>query len=372
MKLGLGLYRHMLTQDNFRFARQAGATHIVAHLAGYMRETNLPGQSEYGWGRSDNRGRLWTVEQIADLKRAIEAESLTLEAIENFDPSHWYDVLLDGPNKQQQLEDLKTMIHRVGEVGIPIIGYNFSIAGVWGWTKGPYARGGATSVGFTGEEVETPIPNGTVWNMVYDRNAAPGYIDAVRPEQLWDRFEEFLHEVLPVAEEAGVRLALHPDDPPMPTLRGTARLVYQPKLYQRVLDLHPSPSNTLEFCLGSLQEMAPDEVFGGDMAKIVDHYGAQDAIGYVHFRNVKGKVPRYHEVFVDEGDIDMIGVLRLLKKNGFEGVLIPDHTPQMECDAPWHAGMTYALGYMRAALRLIEAEDWTQYPKHDLEQRKGA
>ena len=77
---------------------------------------------------------------------------------------------------------------------------------------------------------------------------------------------------------------------------------------------------------------------------------------YVHFRNVKGKVPRYHEVFVDEGDLDMFQALRALHRVGYDGVLIPDHTPQMSCDAPWHAGMAYALGYMKAALQTIESE----------------
>ncbi len=79
-------------------------------------------------------------------------------------------------------------------------------------------------------------------------------------------------------------------------------------------------------------------------------------LGYVHFRNVTGKVPFYRETFIDDGDIDMIRVLRILKKNHYDGVLIPDHTPQMSCDAPWHAGMAFALGYMRAALQIIENE----------------
>src|SRR5690606_20282899 len=156
---------------------------------------------------------------------------------------------------------------------------------------------------------------------------------------------------VPVAEEAGVRLAAHPDDPPMPTLRGTARLVYQPQYYQRLLDLKPSRANALEFCIGSLAEMTDDDIYD-----VVDQYSRQDALAYVHFRNVRGKVPRYHEVFLDEGDVDMIRVLRILKRNGYDGVLIPDHTPEMACAAPWHAGMAFALGYMRAALTMLEAE----------------
>lgn len=356
MKLGLGLYRHMLTGENFRFARQAGATHIVAHLVDYFnQEPRIPTSTStgMGWGISDNRERLWTLEELRDLKAAINAEGLELAAIENFDPSHWYDVLLDGPRKQEQLENIKTIIRRLGQAGIPCMGYNFSMAGVWGHVQGPWARGGAESVAFLGPEgpAETPIPNGMVWNMVYDPEAPPGTVGTITHEQLWQRLADFLEAVVPVAEEAGVRLAAHPDDPPMPTIRDTARLVYQPDYYQKLLDLQPSYYNGLEFCLGSLAEMSE-----GNLYEVIDQYSQQGKVCYVHCRNVQGKVPHYHEVFIDEGDIDMIRSLRILRHNGFDGVVIPDHTPQMSCAAPWHAGMAYALGFLKAALMMIERE----------------
>ena len=144
-------------------------------------------------------------------------------------------------------------------------------------------------------------------------------------------------------------LAAHPDDPPLPMLRGQPRLVYQPHMYQRLLDRKPSVRNALELCLGTMAEMTE-----GDFYAAVESYGRQGRIGYVHFRNVTGKVPRYREAFVDEGDIDMLRVLRILRATGFEGVLIPDHAPQLTCGAPWHAGMAYACGWMKAALRAVE------------------
>src|SRR5262245_39402442 len=128
MKLGLGLYRHMLTPENFRFAKQIGATDIVAHLVDYFREgALLPAASSTGsgWGVTQNQSRLWTVEELTDLRTAVEAEGLRLAAIENFDPSHWSDVLLDGPRKAEQLANLKTIVRNVGKAGIPCIGYNF-------------------------------------------------------------------------------------------------------------------------------------------------------------------------------------------------------------------------------------------------------
>ncbi len=272
-----------------------------------------------------------------------------MEAIENFDPAHWYDVLLDGPKKKEQIENLKQLIRNVGKAGIPVFGYNFSLAGVAARTQGAYARGGAISVGMEGKADDSPIPNGMVWNMVYDENAPQGILPKIGHGELWERLQYFLDEILPVAEEAGVKMAAHPDDPPMPYLRETPRLVYQPDMYQRLIDMRPSPSNTLEFCLGSISEMTE-----GDIYEATDIYSKQHKISYIHFRNIVGKVPNYKEVFVDEGDIDMFKILKILKTNNFDGVLIPDHTPQMTCDAPWYAGMAYAMGYMKAAIILIE------------------
>jgi mannonate dehydratase len=356
MKLGLGLYRHMLTRENFQFARQAGATHIVAHLVDYFKggarnpKDNQPTGTEQGWGLAGDPKRLWSAEELRDLRQAIEAEGLRLEAIENFDPAHWHDVLLDGPKKSQQLENIKTIIRNLGKAGIPIMGYNFSIAGVCGRTTGPYARGGAMSVGMEGP-LDEPMPKGMVWNMVYDANAPKGLVPPITHDELWHRFENFLNEVLPVAEEANVKLALHPDDPPMRTMRGQPRLVYQPQLYQKVIDLNRSPANVLEFCLGTIAEM-PE----GDVYPAVEQYSRQRRLAYVHFRNVKGKAPFYRETFIDDGDLDVLRVLRLLRRNEFKGVVIPDHAPQMSCAAPWHAGMAYALGYLGAALQVLDNE----------------
>jgi len=356
MQLGLGLYRHQLNADHYRFARQCGCTHLVIHLVDYFRSSrsNKPGDQpvgdDSGWGLAGDASRLWTYEELSAIKCDINAAGLQLEAIENFDPAHWHDVLLDGPKKREQLENLKTIIRSVGRAGIPIFGYNFSIAGVAGRIKGPFARGQAEAVGIDGP-FDKPIPRGMAWNMVYDPNAGPGVVPTARHDELWQRLSDFLDAIIPVAEEAGVTLAAHPDDPPMPTIRAQPRLVYQPRLYQKLLDIKPSPRNGLEFCVGSLAEMTE-----GDIYETVETYARQNKIAYVHLRNVRGKVPHYKETFIDEGDVDILRVLRILKQNNFAGVIIPDHAPQMTCSAPWHAGMAYALGYIRAAMQMLDAD----------------
>lgn len=350
MKLGLGLYRHMLTEENFKFAKQAGCTHLVVHLANYYKEILPATDAQNNYGVSLEDDPIWELENLLKLKEKVEKEGLEIYAIENFSPADWYDVLLDGPKKKDQMEKLKKIITNVGKAGIKNFGYNFSIAGVWGHSKKPSARGGAISAGFdaTSLDINTPIPKGQVWNMTYDSTPTNEVISSITVEELWNRLEYFLKELIPVAEKVGVRLAAHPDDPPMQTLRNTPRLVYQPDLYQKLINIVDSKSNCLEFCMGSIQEMTEGNIYAA-----LEQYASQNKISYIHFRNVKGKVPNYKEVFVDEGDIDMLKCLKILKKYNFDGVLIPDHTPQMSCDAPWHAGMAYALGYMKAAIQSL-------------------
>lgn len=351
MKLGLGLYNHMLNKNHFDFARQCGCSHVAVHLVDYFYKgtqeqiNNQPIGDAGGWGIAGKSKNLWELDELLRLKKEINNAGLVWEAIENFDPACWHDILLDGPQKKQQVDEIKRLIRNVGKAGIPVIGYNFSLAGVCSRITGAFARGNAVSVGMDCVD-ERPIPNGMIWNMVYNMDAPEGYVSNITHEELWQRLKYFLEEIIPVAEEAGVVMAAHPDDPPMPVVRDTPRLVYQPNMYQQLLDIYPSKNSGLEFCLGSIAEMTEGDVYTAT-EKYTEH------ISYIHFRNVKGKVPKYKEVFVDEGDIDMIKIIRILKDKNFQGMLIPDHTPQMSCEGSWYAGMAFALGYMKAAIQLV-------------------
>lgn len=345
----------MLTEDYYRFAVQCGATHAVVHLCDYGMERSdgesddQPVGEESGWGVAQHP-EAWTVEEIVAIKKDLAAHGLKLHAIENFDPAQWHDVLLDGPKKKEQLEVLKQQIRNAGEAGVAVFGYNFSIAGVAARDR-IETRGGAMAVGLMRSNtlVEKPLPNGMVWNMVYDEGAPDGDLPMISHEELWERLAVFLEALVPVAEEAGVTLAAHPDDPPLMFVRGQPRLVYRHHLYQKLLDLQPSKANQLEFCIGTLAEMQDKDLYA-----CVDTYSRQQKVAYVHLRNVWGKVPQYVETFIDDGDVDIRRVLEILKSNGFDGVVIPDHAPQMTCDAPWHAGMAFAMGYIRAMLKELE------------------
>jgi len=363
MKVGLGLYRHMLTPDYYAFARQAGCTHLVVHLVDYFKQgasnpsNNQPTGSKYEpWGVAGDPEKLWTAAELTALRRQVEDADLKLAAIENLDPAFWHDILLDGPQRPQQIEKVKAIVRNLGEAGIPVLGYNFSVAGVCGRVSVPAGRGGAITVGMDGPADDVPVPNGVVWNMVYDPHAPAGTLPSITHQELWRRLQRFLEEVVPVAEQSGVRLAAHPDDPPMPTMRQQPRLVYQPSMYQRLIDLVPSPSNALELCVGTIAEMTEDDVYGA-----VDRYSRQGKIAYLHLRNVVGKVPHYRETFIDEGDVDMVRILSILKRNDFDGVIVPDHTPQMSCSAPWHAGMAHTLGFMLAVKAMLESSASVPY-----------
>jgi mannonate dehydratase len=357
MKVGLGLYRHMLTRDYYDFARQAGCTHVVVHLVDYFNQGatnprhNQPTGAKYEpWGVAGDPEKLWTVAELQGLRQEIEDSGLMLAAIENLDPAHWHDVLLDGPRRPQHIENVKTILRRMGDAGIQVLGYNFSLAGVCGRVTTPSGRGRALTLGMDGPADDQPVPNGEVWNMIFDRNAPPGCLASVSHEELWRRLQRFLEDVLPVAEQSGVRLAAHPDDPPMPTMRGQPRLVFQPHMYQRLLDLVPSRCNALELCVGTIAEMTE-----GDVHEVVDQYSRQGKIAYLHLRNVVGKVPHYRETFIDEGEVNMVRILSILKRNNFDGVIIPDHTPQMSCAAPWHSGMAHTLGFILAVKAMLDS-----------------
>ena len=149
-------------------------------------------------------------------------------------------------------------------------------------------------------------------------------------------------------------LALHPDDPPVPAIAGVARIFRSVEAYKRVIEIVDSPSNCLEFCQGTVAEMcaSPEEVYDA-----IRYFGSREKIAYVHFRNVSSRVPSFAETFIDDGYVDMLRAMRIYHEVGFEGVLIPDHTPAVAGDTAWgHRGRAYAVGYMKAMLRCITEE----------------
>lgn len=380
MKVGLSLHGALLSEEGARFAAQLGVEDVVVHLTDYARNADTDAYVAGGVGPINGDcidAPSWSYEHMAGVVGMLARHGLRVAAMENISPNFWSDILLGGPRKREQMQAMQALVRDAGRAGIPVIGYNFSLAGVWGWQRKPVARGGAVTAVFAIDEFDAqdPMPDGMVGNMRY-RIAIPGAAaQTVDEDTLWARLDWFLKELVPVAEEAGVRLAAHPDDPPVERLRGTARLVNSHAKYDRLLSVVPSRANALEYCVGSLAEMRE-----GDIYETTRHFARAGAIAYVHFRNVRGKVPNYVETFVDDGDVDMAEIVKVLHDEGYDGVLVPDHVPELDCAAPWHAGHAYTVGYMKALIaqtvassdrqaRAVEAEAARQPRKIAAQQR---
>jgi mannonate dehydratase len=163
---------------------------------------------------------------------------------------------------------------------------------------------------------------------------------------LWENLEYFLRRVIPVAEQAGVKLAMHPDDPPLSPIRGLGRIMRSVENFQRLLDLVPSPANGLTLCQGNFSLMT------NDLPGAIRHFGRQGKLYFAHFRDVRGTSEKFVETFHDEGQTDMAACMRAYSDIGFEGVLRPDHVPTMEGDSnadPAYSsiGRLFAIGYIK-------------------------
>ena len=170
----------------------------------------------------------------------------------------------------------------------------------------------------------------------------------IAEEQLWENIAYFLERVIPVAEEVGVRIALHPDDPPVPEpLGGAARIVGSVPNYERIFDLVESDANGMLFCQGCVAEM------GADVLETIRTMGSRNKIVFVHFRNIRGSSYKFQEVFIDEGDVDMVRAMETYRDVGFNGPFMMDHTPGIPHHSGSWAGRAYANGYIRALIQAV-------------------
>jgi mannonate dehydratase len=242
--------------------------------------------------------------------------------------SDWGAVTRGLPGRDQHIEQVCKALRAIGAAGVPFSGYTFLAIGHFR-TASTTGRGGAKYSTFDYEEFKKNPPS------------HPG--SEISEEKLWENIEYFLKRVIPVAEEAGVRLALHPDDPPLSEpLGGAARIVTSPENYKRIFDLVPSDSNAMLFCQGCFAEM------GTDVPEAIRYFGSLNKICMVHFRNIRGNPYRFEEVFIDEGDVDMLRAMQAYHEVGFQGPFLVDHTPSIPQGL---AGRTYAIGYIRAMIQ---------------------
>ena len=299
----------------------------------------------------------WEAAELRALAERVASYGLRLEAIENVPHSFTDKILLGLPGRDEQIAHYQATIRNLGQAGIPILGYHFMPSSVW---RTPLAagRGGAGVTAFDLALVGGATPATRRSFSVPDNAAIDGVFahaagTVVDRETMWANYEYFIRAVLPVAEEAGVKLALHPDDPPVPELGGIARIFCSPDDFKRAHALSDgSPAWALDLCLGCCSEMP-----GGaaNVRAMIEHFGPQGRIAYVHFRDVQGAVPTFQECFIGEGNYNPAEIMLLLKRSGFTGFVLDDHVPQLVGDVPYgYRGRAHAIGYMQALLRAID------------------
>jgi len=286
---------------------------------------------------ADRKG-YWTTADIRAVRKACEAVGLVLESM--MIPIDFYlQARLGKPARDKDIENVCRTIRAAGEEGLPMMEWRFWPDFYWDGRVGYYTvegRGGARYKAFDYDRV---------------RKAPPfAEIGEVSDKEMWERFLYFAKPIVAAAEKAKVRLTMHPNDPPVPVMRGVARIFHHTDGLRRFLKEIPSKFSGITFCQGTIAEM------GVDVLEEIRHFAKQGKIFLVHFRAVRGKVPKYTEVFLDEGDLDMLQVMKTYRDAGYSGPIVSDHTPGMEGDTRWgHRGRTFSHGYMRALVQGVNA-----------------
>ncbi len=317
-----------LDQETSTFLKQLGITSIQFNTP------LLPGDE------------VWSYEDLRALHSQCIQEGFILEAIENV-PIQFYDKIMLGlPGRDQQIENYQTIIKHMGRIGIPILGHHFMPNFVWRTTMNAPGRGGAEVSAFDERLIATQ-ENAVIYPAI-------GEAPDLTEERLWSYYQYFLDAVLPVAEQSGVRLALHPDDPPMKQVNGMPRLFYSPEQFKKAMAIANSDAWCLNLCLGCCSEMP----HGTEVFEMIDFFGPIGKIGYVHFRDVQGVVPHFQECFLGEGNFKPAQVMRKLKEVGFRGFILDDHVPRIINDTSWrHRGRAHEMGYLKGVLEAVEDLD---------------
>jgi mannonate dehydratase len=306
----------------WRLAKQAGIDLAVG---------GLPTPEDCHAGESP-----WDLGPLTRMKQRYEAGGFKLEVIEARPPLNKAKRGL--PGRDEEIATVCTLLVNMGKLGVPVWCYEWMTD--FNWLRTDMAkpsRGGSVVTAFNAAD----LPAGETEN------------GAISEETLWTHLEYFLDKVLPVAERAGVKLAMHPDDPPLSPIRGVGRIMRSVENFRRLVDMRKSPFNGVTLCQGNFTLMTKD------LPSAIRSFG--DKIFFVHFRDVRGVPSKFEETWHDAGQTDMLACMRAYKDIGFKGVLRPDHVPTVEGDSNEHAGYSsfgrlYAIGYIRGLRQAVYAQ----------------
>ncbi len=261
-------------------------------------------------------------------------------------PEAWtYKIKLGLPGRDEQINSWRRSIENLGAASFKASVYFFSLRSSIGryglrTSRATPERGGARITTFDYDLIMNASEDS--WEAPLERGTQ------VTDQQAWDNLTYFLEAVIPTAEAASVKLALHADDPPILPIAGTARVLRSHAALKRLLEIVPSDSNCLTFCVGTITAM-PEKVF-----EALRHFGDRKKICLVHFRNVTGTVPRFRESFIDNGDVDMLKAMRLFEEIGYDGPIVYDHVLEMLGDADKQVqAAAFAVGYIKGLMKAV-------------------
>lgn len=282
----------------------------------------------------------WEEKAVRGVKETWEKEGLQLRVVEG-PPSLGTLTKLGLPGRDQEIENFISLMKNLANVGIHVICYNWMPVISWARTTlDRPSRGGALVSAFDVEDIKDQTPVTEYGPLTH--------------EGMWKNLEYFLKAVIPEAEKIGMKLALHPDDPPVDQIRGIPRIMTSVNAFKRLLDLYPSSSNGITFCQGSFASMGEKDK-GEDIIGAIEYFGKRKAIHFVHFRDVRGNKNNFEETFHDDGKTDMFRAMQTYYNTGFRGPIRPDHVPTMAGDSNEHPGYStigalFAIGYMRGLM----------------------
>jgi mannonate dehydratase len=301
-----------------RLARQIGITHAIVTVTPATR----------------GRSRAQYAEALAKVKADFNSAGMTFDGVESH-PVPADKIKLGLPGRDEEIENYQEAIRVLARLGVPMVCYNWMAGLGWYRTRSDVpARGGALVSEFDRQDAEKL--GKTEWGTVSE-------------EAIWQNLEYFLNAVMPVAEEVGMKMALHPDDPPLSPLRGIGRILTSADAFRRVMALYPSPLSGIAFCQATFRLM------GENIAALAAEWCAQKKIFFVHLRDVEGNREKFRETFHDNCPVDLSQMLRIYYDSGFEGPMRPDHAPTLDGesnDKPGYAmgGKLFAVGYMKGAM----------------------
>ncbi len=303
----------------WKLSLQTGVTHAVVKCAAELTGQNPP----------------WDMDVLAGIHGDLRKAGLSMIGMEG-DPFDMSRIKLGLPGRDEDLESYRRMLRNMGELGISLLCYNF-MAGL-GWTRSAaqaLLRGGARATRFRLADAPTATVHGVVG-----------------AEHIWENYRYFIRAVMPAARAAGVNMALHPDDPPLPALAGIARIFGTPEAFEQAIAIEPCPNHGITFCQANFKLM------GADLEHWFRHWAGQGKIHFVHIRDVTGNAEDFTETFHDQAEVDMPGMFRMYYEAGFRGPLRSDHVPSMEGEEPeipgyGTLGRIFATGYFKGILQTL-------------------